>query len=195
MICSASSRAFPSIRSASWFTRRACRTSSGIATRSWSMRSRTVACSRTMRLVIGTLLAFTASASRRSTRNWMSKVTLLRRQHRTVGRGALPHRAPSSGRRARRSERPADASSARARRRPRPARPRRLSRCHGDWCFRSPRSGCCACSISVSPTGGGFTSPGCRHICALRAGRVSRSARCSRVYHSCSAASAASSRP
>src|SRR5437773_9474969 len=53
--------------------RRACLTSSGIATRSWSMRSRTAACSRMMLLVIGTFRALTTSASSRSTRNCMSK--------------------------------------------------------------------------------------------------------------------------
>src|SRR2546423_10555434 len=52
--------------------RRACLTSSGMATRSWSMRSRTAACSRMTWLVIGTFLPLTMRASRRSTRNCMS---------------------------------------------------------------------------------------------------------------------------
>src|SRR5207248_11501394 len=47
-------------------------TSYGIATRSWSMRSRTAACSSMMLLVIGTFRALTTSASSRSTRNCMS---------------------------------------------------------------------------------------------------------------------------
>src|SRR5436309_6082765 len=72
MICSASSRAFESTRSLSWLMRRACLTSSGIATRSWSMRSRTAACSRMTWLVMGTFLPFTTRASIRSTRNCMS---------------------------------------------------------------------------------------------------------------------------
>src|SRR2546423_3174389 len=72
MICSASSRAFDSTRSLSWLMRRACLTSSGMATRSWSMRSRTAACSRMTWLVIGTFLPLTTRASRRSTRNCMS---------------------------------------------------------------------------------------------------------------------------
>src|SRR6476660_1522113 len=52
--------------------RRACLTSSGMATRSWSMRSSTAACSRMTWLVIGTFLPLTMRASRRSTRNCMS---------------------------------------------------------------------------------------------------------------------------
>src|SRR5436309_1622178 len=52
--------------------RLACFTSSGIAMRSWSMRSSIAACSSMTLFVIGTFRALTTSASRRSTRNWMS---------------------------------------------------------------------------------------------------------------------------
>src|SRR3989442_13582669 len=72
MICSASSRAFEITRSLSWLMRRTCLTSSGMATRSWSMRSRTAACSRMTWLVMGTFLPLTTRASMRSTRNCMS---------------------------------------------------------------------------------------------------------------------------
>src|SRR6266542_7026044 len=48
------------------------------------MMSRIAACSRMTWLVIGTLRAFTTSDSRRSTRNWMSKITLLPRRHPTA---------------------------------------------------------------------------------------------------------------
>src|SRR5438445_3744174 len=75
MLCSPASRAFCTTRSLSCTMRRACFTSSGIATRIWSMRSRRAACSRMTLPLRGTFWPLTTSASSRSTRNWMSIVS------------------------------------------------------------------------------------------------------------------------